>query len=322
VLVYAGIDEAGYGPMLGPLCVAMTAFALDRDAPPTGSPDLWTLLASSVCRRRRDPRRRIAVDDSKNLKGSKGSATHPLLHLERGVLAFKTVAGSCPPHDDGFLDLVMDVLPDAAWYRSRTDLPVAQSDAQRRIDASRLRRALAEAGAGPPLMRCEAIDAGSFNEQVHRMGSKAGVNLAAVMRLVDTVWRTWPDHHPRVVIDRQGGRRHYREDLQLAYPDARIRILAETDAFSRYRLAREDAEMTISFVRDGDQRHLPVALASMLAKYVRELFMIRLNRFFQGELPRLAPTAGYVEDARRYLVDIEPVVQRLQVPRHQLVRQV
>ncbi len=140
------------------------------------------------------------------------------------------------------------------------------------------------------------------------------------MRLVDRVWRTWPDAHPRVIVDRQGGRTHYREDLQLAFPTAQIRIVAESEGLSRYRLRRDDTEVTITFAREAETGHLPVALASMLAKYVRELLMLRLNRFFRAHLPELKPTAGYVEDARRYLQDIEPVIRKLDLSRDSLIR--
>ncbi len=148
------------------------------------------------------------------------------------------------------------------------------------------------------------------------------MNFAAVVRLVDAVWRRWPEAHARVVVDRQGGRVHYRQDLQQAYPDAAIRIVAETTALSRYRLDRPGSRLTVSFVREAETRHLPVALASMLAKYVRELFMLRLNRFFHGHLPEVRPTAGYVQDARRYLAEIDPVIARLGLDRPALVRRV
>ena len=36
-----------------------------------------------------------------------------------------------------------------------------------------------------------------------------------------------------IVIDRQGGRTHYLRELQLAYPEAHLRIVAETEAVSR-----------------------------------------------------------------------------------------
>ena len=106
MLVYAGIDEAGYGPMLGPLCVACTAFVLEQYEPAEGPPNLWTLLAGAVCRKSSDKKRRIAVDDSKKLKGAADGASHPLRHLERGVLSFCPGADPLPPTDDRLLALV------------------------------------------------------------------------------------------------------------------------------------------------------------------------------------------------------------------------
>ncbi len=83
-----------------------------------------------------------------------------------------------------------------------------------------------------------------------------------------------------------------------------------------------ERELTISFAREADARHLPVALASMTAKYVRELHMARMNRFFVGHQPELKPTAGYVEDGRRYVKDIEPLITKLEIGRKSLVRSV
>jgi ribonuclease HIII len=336
MLIYAGIDEAGYGPMLGPLCIACTAFiaqsddsgdSIDDNAPC----DLWRRLKAAICRKRTDRRKRIAVDDSKKLKlpndqqetpiRRKASA-HPLKHLERGVLSFCMTSIDCPDCDgDLFARLSLCVSP-ASWYGSTTALPVAQTLDELRIAASRLRQSLDGASIDFAHIACEAIDAGQFNDQVARMGFKSTVNFCAVMRLIDAVWKRWPQDHPRIVVDRQGGRTHYLNDLLLAYPDAHIQILAEDDTLSRYRLDRNGSRLTVSFLVEAESTHLPVALASMTAKYVRELHMLRMNRFFQAMMPELKPTAGYFEDARRYIADIEPLMAQLGVDRRMLIRAV
>ncbi len=89
MLVYAGIDEAGYGPMLGPLCLGCTAFVLNEYDPSQGAPDLWRILNRAVCRSARDRRHRIAIEDSKKLKGANSGSVHPLRALERGVLSLR-----------------------------------------------------------------------------------------------------------------------------------------------------------------------------------------------------------------------------------------
>ena len=101
-------------------------------------------------------------------------------------------------------------------------------------------------------------------------------------------------------------------------------MLAEEETISAYRLTRRingiDSTVTIKFLIEAESKHLPVALASMTAKYVRELFMMRMNRHFQGLMPKLKPTAGYNEDGRRYLTDIEPLIVGQGIDRRRLVR--
>ena len=93
MLVYAGIDEAGYGPMLGPLCVASTCFVIADADPAAGPPDLWKALSGAVCRKASDKKKRIAIDDSKRLKGASSARLHPCRHLERGLGAWPAVGG-------------------------------------------------------------------------------------------------------------------------------------------------------------------------------------------------------------------------------------
>ena len=121
-------------------------------------------------------------------------------------------------------------------------------------------------------------------------------------------------------VDRHGGRTHYLRELQIAFPESQITIVAEEEDVSRYRLVRGDSRLTLSFSKGSESKHLPVAQASMAAKYVRELHMLRLNRFFTSHLPELKPTAGYVQDARRYLREIQPVIMNLDLARTSLIR--
>lgn len=346
MLIYAGIDEAGYGPMLGPLCVATSVFVVEDHDPAEGPPDLWKRLSKAVCRKAADRRRRIAVDDSKKLKLANDGAVHPLRHLERGVLSFlagasetcdrnqgEGASGSAAnattgggkgflPCTDGDLFDRLGVSPcvDVPWYASSCALPVAHEADELAIAVAMMRRCATAAKVWCSMLACESIDAGEFNELLERFGNKANVNFGAVTKLVDRIWRRWPDAHPRVVVDRQGGRAYYLRPLQMVFPDAFITVLGETDTISRYRLEQNGSTVTISFEAESESRHLPTALASMTAKYVRELLMGRLNRYFRDHLPDVRPTAGYVQDARRYVNEIRPIIERLGVDRRRLVR--
>ena len=54
-----------------------------------------------------------------------------------------------------------------------------------------------------------------------------------------------------------------------------------------------------------------VALASMISKYVRELLMREFNRYWLAHVPGLKPTAGYPQDAVRYIDAIRPALLKL-----------
>src|SRR4029453_2479358 len=84
-------DEAGYGPNLGPLVVAASAWELPDALDPE---NLYDALAEVVCREKADAGHgRLAIADSKQLYQAGGS----LAPLERGVLAMLSLLGRRAP---------------------------------------------------------------------------------------------------------------------------------------------------------------------------------------------------------------------------------
>ena len=65
---------------------------------------------------------------------------------------------------------------------------------------------------------------------------------------------------------------------------------------------------------------MPVSLASIYSKYLRETFIKALNEFFTTRQPGLKPTAGYYTDAKRWLADAEEMLARHYVDRTMLIR--
>ena len=70
-------------------------------------------------------------------------------------------------------------------------------------------------------------------------------------------------------------------------------------------------DITVSFKPRADGENVCVALASMLAKYVREVCMKQFNEFWAKHVPGIKPTAGYPLDAKRFYAEIRPAMERL-----------
>jgi len=318
MLVYAGIDEAGYGPMFGPLCVASTAFILDNCDPEDGAPNMWEMLRPIICKKRKDAKHKIAINDSKQLKSN--TKTKALTHLERGIFAFMDAMGLEFPHGDNqFFDAMQCKRTNTPWYESNTSLPVGNDKNVLKIDSARLKRALQESEIKCTHMECSAVDVGVYNERTKHT-TKSALNFSVAMHHVNRILKKFPTQHPRIMIDRHGGRTRYRDDLLLFWPDSKVQVLIEDASMSRYRLDIGGKLATITFASKTDEDHLPAALASMIAKYTRELYMMRLNRYFSGQIQELKPTAGYVQDGRRFLKEIEPIMAKNGLKHELLVR--
>jgi hypothetical protein len=319
-LVIAGIDEAGYGPMLGPLCVGMSVFRIDAaPAGDDGWPDLWAALSAAVVREPREAERqgKLAVGDSKRLKLSNQLKTrHPLTHLERGVLAFGASCWGGGVEDDvALLDRLGARLDGEGtrepWYGgSATALPLSTTADHVRVLSAQVEGALERAGVRLLELRCVSITEGAFNRQVERWGSKAAVSWEAALDLVQRVWRSSSalrSPAPRVMVDRQGGRRSYAALLERLGRGVVVETVSEGETGSVYEARGPgpggERRIRVAFAREAEDRQLPVALASMGAKLVRELSMARFNRYWGSRCAELKPTAGYVQDARRWIED-------------------
>ncbi len=106
-----------------------------------------------------------------------------------------------------------------------------------------------------------------------------------------------------IICDKHGGRNYYGPLLQQRFPETLIEVRGESRARSVYRWRRGEQNVEAHFCAGGE-RHLPVALASMVSKYLREVAMLAFNRFWSLKLPDLRPTAGYPTDARRFRREI------------------
>jgi hypothetical protein len=315
-LVIIGIDEAGYGPLLGPLCIGMAALRIEDWKPGDPAPDLWRLLSGGVCRKPGDRRRRVAVEDSKKLKLPNDCTTrHPLTHLERGIFSFLRCLGRRPETDAALFESLGCTAESHPWYDGPVaKAPVSGSLEEMDIAANMLGRGLEEAGVTVLELACSVIGERAFNGAVMQHRTKAAASAIGLAAHFRDAWERWgadgcaQGHGVRLVCDRQGGRTDYEPTLVQLVPGCKVRVVEQRPERSRYELTADGRSMAVIFQPEAESDYLPVALASMAAKLVRETMMARFNRYWCGMMPDLKPTAGYNEDGRRWLRDAAKVV--------------
>ena len=311
----AGVDEAGLGPVLGPLVVAGVAMV-----GPEGQ-DPWRLLRKTVSRTKNE-RGKLRVADSKKVyPGPEG-----LARLERTALGFYTAwHGSLPPTLESLLaSFAADLrrLRACPWYADLSlPLPLAAERGEVELQAHLLARNLATASIRIHRLAARAVDAEEFNELIATTDNKSRAHFHPYGEVIGELLRECPADTPgHLVADRCGGITHYVPSLRRAYPRARIETLREDESVSSYQITARHGPVQLSFAVEGEERSFPTALASCLAKYVRELMVHLLNRWFQARMPGLRATAGYYQDGRRFLADVGPIVAAGEFPRSRLVR--
>ncbi|MFY9256669.1 MAG: hypothetical protein WAO83_24660 [Fuerstiella sp.] len=318
--IVVGTDEAGYGPNLGPLVITATTWEVpDGITPETMWQPLEPALTDSPSRNDK----RLHVSDSKKVY----SAGKSIGSLERGILAFLTHLKQ--PHAT-CVELGTTVSGSAftkdyhkACGKKLEDLKLPLSANADAISSS---AALLSATMSEQNFRLLSIKScvmfpPEFNQQVEQTNSKGKVLSSATLQLVKASVdeaEVQSENGPVtgwVVCDKHGGRNRYDDVISEAFDDQFVFRIEEGGPRSVYRVG----ELEFCF-RTKAEAILPVALASMVSKYVREVVMTQFNRFWQQHVPDLKPTKGYPVDAARFWTDIEPTVKKLKIAKSDVWR--
>lgn len=311
-----GTDEAGYGPNLGPLVVAATAWQVPDDWHPD---NLYEHLANVVSARPNDDHCLVLADSKTLYQPGKGIG-----RLEMHVLAALELAGiQLAAWWDAWQKVApaaTGVMAELPWHRDfSVPLPL-QSSSERiaRVSAKTLQR-LKEQAAAIERVQATALFPRAFNDLVGTFGNKAAVLSHITIELVRALLDTCPRQRVLIHCDKHGGRNHYLPLLQHFFPNCLIQVVKEGRSQSVYRWSESERNVEIRFVAKGE-RFPPAALASMIAKYLRELAMHAFNNYWQQQVLGIRPTAGYPVDARRFKKEIAAVQKKLGIADHDLWR--
>ncbi len=273
-MLQVGTDEAGYGPLLGPLVVAAAVF--EGEGP-------------------RARMRLPGAGDSKRIYASGGRDA-----LARILGPYLPHAGAAATARLGSLlraaSVRGDPRPGYAWYGEVED-PAFRS---------------CESPPGFRRLLLNPVCEREFNEGCRERGGKGNLLFAETMRLVRDALALSPAADAEIVCDKLGGRNRYATMLLSELGPTTIVPEIEGRASSRYRLTVGGRGVRIRFEAKADALDPLAGLASIGAKYLRELFMQALNSYFGRRIAGLRPTAGYVQDGRRFVKEVAALLPEVE----------
>ena len=392
-----GTDEAGYGPNLGPLVVAATAWRVEATpanaavyletavaAAQRDTEALWPEKIRQRGNRRASGRTVPLWADSKHIyragagfcaleqgvlvalslvndpdadtfahAGHGGHAGHAGPVIRSPVNQTNTVPRQWPSLEAALGQIgpeIADCRTSGVASESGRDpsttqwalLPTLCLPHQADADAccaraAGMRMILDALGVSLVAVACRAIYPAEFNALLCQGLNKSDILSRTTLALAASL-RTKANAEPALIwCDRHGGRKHYSALVAQHFGATLVQTLAETPARSAYRVpaqakadpthAKADlnqaqaANLDIEF-NVGGESQVPVAVASMTAKYIRELAMHAFNAFWSSRSPGLNPTAGYPVDALRWRCDARDAIAQAGVRDKDLWRSV
>lgn len=284
-MIVVGVDENGLGPILGPLVTTAVSFELSRYSPA----------------RHATVGRELGIDDSKATAGFGQMA-----QAEGLALALIEQLYGQPVQDVAalFECLLLDSpsslqapCPSSAKPQCWS-VPLALPCFGGDLPAGRaMLGGLQKRGLRPVHVRSALACTGSLNTRLRAGQSRVEVDLELMERLVLDA-RARVAEPVRAICGMVGGIRNYPARMR-HFPRSGLTPVRASLGTLAY-----DVEGVghVRFEIDADARHLPVALASMVGKYVRELWMARQNRFYRAHDERFDDVSGYHDPVTRRFI--------------------
>ncbi|MCX7703817.1 MAG: hypothetical protein N2234_06940 [Planctomycetota bacterium] len=285
------IDEAGYAPLLGPLVSSRVEF---ESLEPTS---LTNSLLSSP----------FPIKDSKVLYNGR-KTLHRLEQPVRSLYPESTTSGS-------YLKAVAEYGEPPFYWDPTVKLPLSTLSSLEPV--SILSSASGE-------VRFRGATSLYFSEQKFNHLYLETPNKAELL------WSLLKGHIRAVLektkedvlflIDRLGSRRFYAAHLWELFqklPDA----VRETQNCSEYRFVQKDRIVWFCIKTAADLTEPPVSLASIFSKYLRELFLHCLCKYFGERLGEEVQVSGYRDRrTKEFIRQIEKRLDEWRISKEQLIR--
>ena len=283
-----GVDENGLGPRLGPLVATSVVLEAARYG------------RGALCQRGLG----LGLTDSKETGGFGRMA-----FIESVALALVERGGAgVPASVDGFFDYVAPesrprlraCCPDEETARQcwgvDPSLPMFGGDVAR--GRRLLDRLIGRSSLRIVDVQSRIACAGMLNARRSDGTNKLAVDLELFEELIASV-QVRHGAPLLVVCGMIGGIRDYASRFS-RFDSQRVEALPNRRGQCRYAIENLGE---LRFEVDADARHLPVALASVVGKFVREVCMRRIGEFYRNHVPELTLASGYHDPVTTRFID-------------------
>lgn len=304
-----GTDEAGYGPNLGPLVISATVWEVPDGVGGDGLFSLLEGVVANVPAKRNGKEGSLPVFADSKILYSPGKGWD---NLERGLWAAWSLLGREPKTwRETWECLAPGSLADIDGCPCYCDFDrsLPRDFSPLTINAE-WRDQFARTGVKLLDIRSRAVFPAEFNRLVEKHESKGAALSHLTLGLIAQLMQTLEKGAIAVLCDKHGGRNYYAALLNEHFYDYFVEVCEERRERSVYRFGPAERRVEFCF-RAKAESCLPAALASMASKYLRELAMEAFNAFWTALVPNLHPTAGYPQDAPRFLAEIAATQRKL-----------
>ncbi len=310
---YIGIDEVGYGPILGPLVIsfvpAVTSFELD---------DFNNYLNQFLLK-----------NDMINIKDSKlffrGKNKHIKLELE--ILGFLSLFYNIFTSYRDFLRVFLRnkiIWEKVIWLDPTLKIPFFSKTEVATLILEK-RSAYKKCFFSPHIRIYKPwlfqIEPYLFNKMLESYDTKSELITYSVCGWIRRFVEIFaPDFELTFYIGKHGSRKFYHRHLSRFFD--KVEPIKEKESYSYYKVFLEtmNLQCNLIFLTDAEKKSIIVALSSMVAKYFRELSMHCFNIFWQKYNRTLRPTSGYIPDALTFIENIKDVAKKLNMNFAEIMR--